>query len=73
MIDIKCDSPENIYQLSKLCTELPIFERVHEECYVALVNLAQIPFAGGVVLDKLVNSAFSLFKAISVNQVALER
>ena len=36
MIDIKCDSPENIYQLSKLCTELPVFERIHEECYVGL-------------------------------------
>ena len=36
MVDIKCDSPKNIYHLSKLCTDLPVLDRIHEECYVGL-------------------------------------
>ena len=50
------------------------FLRIFDEgCKVALANLAQLPFAGGVVLDQLVNNAVSLLNAVSANQVALKR
>ena len=66
MVELKCNSSKNIYELSKLCSEFPVAERIDKECYVGLEDPIMLGrnFFGSmlclVVLASIVGNAVTL-------------